>query len=71
MNSRIPVSDETHAIVRDFARGLGVNMNEAVLFLLHIHVSAGDDPMAIGKGLRKEYAGKADDLKKLESEPSE
>lgn len=66
MNSRIPVTDETHILLRDFARGLGVNMNEAVIFLLSKQFEPGENPIIVGDSLRNEFDEKVEKLKEYE-----
>lgn len=66
MNSRIPVNESTHLLLRDFARGLGVNMNEALLYLLSEKIDISDDPLLAGHAQRDNYEIKKKQLRELE-----
>ena len=66
MNSRIPVNEAVHAMLREYAKGLGVNMNDALLYLLTDKLEVGDDPLLKGHAERDELKAKMSLMKRLE-----
>jgi hypothetical protein len=66
MNSRIPVNGAVHAILRDYAKGLDMNMNDALLYLLCEKIEAGDDALLKGRSDRADGRTKRVKMKNLE-----
>lgn len=53
--NRIPISGETHEMLRDFKNGIGgdASFDDAMRILLTCIVRDGEDPFAAGKRLRE------------------
>lgn len=49
MNARIPVTESTRDLLRDFANGLETNYDDVVLFLLSNFINPGERPLIAGK----------------------
>jgi hypothetical protein len=54
VNSRVSVTEETRKRLRDFANGMGVTYEEAVIFLLDNVMHPGEDDLLAGRRVRGE-----------------